>query len=186
MIYLEKFHTREQAKKRIFVYVTCFYNGKRIHSAIGYMTPNQWERTYYLSAWFSRFLCPFYWQRSTTIHGSFYPICFPKERQSVVYLDVGIRLRVGLAAPRNNDLLRQPQEYDTEYDTMGRSSFSSSDGAASATWRSIEELRILPPLFTFSIIDTFFSHFHWRVTWWLYHITTTFSNYWVDIKCEIE
>jgi len=50
LIYLEKFQTREQAKKRIFEYITCFYNGKRIHSAIGYMTPNQCERMYRLSA----------------------------------------------------------------------------------------------------------------------------------------
>uniref|UniRef100_UPI00399D0B1C IS3 family transposase n=1 Tax=Brevibacillus agri TaxID=51101 RepID=UPI00399D0B1C len=29
--YLEKFKTREQAKRAIFEYITCFYNGKRIH-----------------------------------------------------------------------------------------------------------------------------------------------------------
>jgi putative transposase len=44
LIYLEKFETREQARKRIFEYITCFYNGKRIHSSIGYHTPNQYER----------------------------------------------------------------------------------------------------------------------------------------------
>lgn len=44
LIYLEKFKTRKEAKKRIFEYITCFYNGKRIHSAIGYLTPNQCER----------------------------------------------------------------------------------------------------------------------------------------------
>ncbi|WP_423781987.1 IS3 family transposase [Brevibacillus agri] len=26
--------------------MTCFYNGKRIHSSIGYFTPNQYERMY--------------------------------------------------------------------------------------------------------------------------------------------
>lgn len=46
LIYLEKFKTREQARKRIFEYITCFYNGKRIHSSIGYFTPNQYERMY--------------------------------------------------------------------------------------------------------------------------------------------
>jgi putative transposase len=46
LIYLEKFKTREQAQKRIFEYITCFYNGKRIHSSIGYFTPNQYERMY--------------------------------------------------------------------------------------------------------------------------------------------
>ncbi|CAM3110952.1 Integrase catalytic domain-containing protein [Paenibacillus lupini] len=46
LIYLEKFKTREQARKRIFEYITCFYNGKRIHSSIGYHTPIQYERMY--------------------------------------------------------------------------------------------------------------------------------------------
>ncbi|MGG1470085.1 IS3 family transposase, partial [Brevibacillus agri] len=43
---LEKFKTREQAKRAIFEYITCFYNGKRIHSSIGYFTPNQYEHMY--------------------------------------------------------------------------------------------------------------------------------------------
>jgi transposase InsO family protein len=46
LIYLEKFKTREQARKRIFEYITCFYNGKRIHSSIEYFTPNEYERMY--------------------------------------------------------------------------------------------------------------------------------------------
>ncbi|RNB51753.1 hypothetical protein EB820_19510 [Brevibacillus agri] len=46
LVYLEKFKTREQAKRAIFEYITCFYNGKRIHSSIGYFTPNQYEHMY--------------------------------------------------------------------------------------------------------------------------------------------
>ncbi len=46
LVYLEKFKTRKEAKKRIFEYIACFYNGKRIHSSIGYFTPNQYERMY--------------------------------------------------------------------------------------------------------------------------------------------
>lgn len=46
LIYLEKFKTRERARKRIFEYITCFYNGKRIHSSIGYHTPIEYERMY--------------------------------------------------------------------------------------------------------------------------------------------
>ncbi|SFF04042.1 Integrase core domain-containing protein [Paenibacillus algorifonticola] len=46
LIYLERFKTREQACKRIFEYILCFYNAKRIHSTIGYLTPNECERRY--------------------------------------------------------------------------------------------------------------------------------------------
>ncbi len=46
LIYLEKFKTRKEAKDRIFEYITCFYNGKRIHSSIGFLSPNQYERTF--------------------------------------------------------------------------------------------------------------------------------------------
>ncbi|MET3210687.1 UNVERIFIED_CONTAM: putative transposase [Paenibacillus sp. PvR008] len=46
LIYLEKFKTREQVRKRIFEYITCFYNAKRIHSTIGYIIPNQCEHMY--------------------------------------------------------------------------------------------------------------------------------------------
>ncbi|WP_235533317.1 IS3 family transposase [Paenibacillus sp. Leaf72] len=46
LIYLERFKTREQARKRIFEYILCFYNAKRIHSTIGYLTPNECERRY--------------------------------------------------------------------------------------------------------------------------------------------
>jgi putative transposase len=50
LIYLEHYKTRAAAKKQIFEYLTCFYNGKRIHSSIGYFTPNQYERMYRLAA----------------------------------------------------------------------------------------------------------------------------------------
>lgn len=50
LIYLNKFKTRAEARAKIFEYITCFYNGKRIHSSIGYLTPNQFERTFQNSA----------------------------------------------------------------------------------------------------------------------------------------
>ncbi|WP_169314539.1 IS3 family transposase [Paenibacillus peoriae] len=46
LVYLEKLKTHKQAKKRFFEYITCFYNRKRIHYAIGYFTSNEYERTY--------------------------------------------------------------------------------------------------------------------------------------------
>ncbi|WP_281940889.1 IS3 family transposase [Paenibacillus tyrfis] len=50
LVYLEKFKTRKEARERIFEYIACFYNGKRIHSSIGYFTPNQYERMYLSAA----------------------------------------------------------------------------------------------------------------------------------------
>ncbi|SFM36472.1 Integrase core domain-containing protein, partial [Paenibacillus sp. 1_12] len=46
LIYLEKFKTRQQAYRELFEYIEYFYNRKRIHSSIGYLTPDQYERTY--------------------------------------------------------------------------------------------------------------------------------------------
>lgn len=49
LVYLDKFKTREQAKKKIYEYIEFFYNRKRIHSSIGYFSPVQYERMYYNS-----------------------------------------------------------------------------------------------------------------------------------------
>jgi len=49
LIYLEKFETREEAKKHIYEYIEIFYNRKRIHSSIGYFSPVQYECMYYKS-----------------------------------------------------------------------------------------------------------------------------------------
>lgn len=37
--------TREEAKQSIFEYIEIFYNRKRLHSSLGYMTPMQFEMT---------------------------------------------------------------------------------------------------------------------------------------------
>jgi len=46
-IYFESYKTREQAKQSIFEYVEVFYNRKRRHSTLGYLSPvvfeNQWK-----------------------------------------------------------------------------------------------------------------------------------------------
>jgi putative transposase len=46
-IYFENYETREEAKQSIFEYVEVFYNRKRRHSTLGYLSPeafeNQWK-----------------------------------------------------------------------------------------------------------------------------------------------
>lgn len=46
LIFHVKYRTREQAKRSIFNYIMTFYNYKRIHSAIHYMSPLQYEKMY--------------------------------------------------------------------------------------------------------------------------------------------
>jgi transposase InsO family protein len=43
-IYFESYKTREQAKQSIFEYVEVFYNRKRIHSTLGYLSPLVFEK----------------------------------------------------------------------------------------------------------------------------------------------
>jgi putative transposase len=43
-IYFENYSTREQAKRSIFDYVETFYNRKRRHSTLGYLSPVAFEK----------------------------------------------------------------------------------------------------------------------------------------------
>jgi len=47
-IYFEQYESREQAKRSIFEYVEVFYNRKRLHSTLKYMSPvvfeKQWQQ----------------------------------------------------------------------------------------------------------------------------------------------
>lgn len=38
-----KFETPEQAQQEIFKYIELYYNTKRIHSTLGYLSPAQFE-----------------------------------------------------------------------------------------------------------------------------------------------
>jgi len=40
----ERFQTREQARLRIFWYIECFYNPRRRHSSLGYLSPVDYEQ----------------------------------------------------------------------------------------------------------------------------------------------
>ena len=43
LIHRTKYRTREQARNSIFEYIEIFYNRKRLHSAIGYCSPVEYE-----------------------------------------------------------------------------------------------------------------------------------------------
>ena len=44
LIYCEKYETKEQAKQSIFEYIEVFYNRQRLHSALGYYTPDEYAK----------------------------------------------------------------------------------------------------------------------------------------------
>jgi len=46
LIYQTRYKTRHEARKSLFEYIEFFYNSKRIHSTLGYHTPNEYEKMY--------------------------------------------------------------------------------------------------------------------------------------------
>jgi transposase InsO family protein len=46
MIYEERFKKRQEARDRICDYIEVFYNRIRIHSAVGYMSPAEYEEKF--------------------------------------------------------------------------------------------------------------------------------------------
>ena len=46
LVHDEHYTTREQAKASIFEYVEAFYNRVRRHSSLGYLSPEQFERSH--------------------------------------------------------------------------------------------------------------------------------------------
>lgn len=49
LVYHRQYRTRAEAKRDIFAYIEGFYNRRRRHSALGYLSPDQFEKAYYLS-----------------------------------------------------------------------------------------------------------------------------------------
>lgn len=45
LVYRRQFQSRTQARSEIFDYIECFYNRKRIHSALGYLSPIDFEQS---------------------------------------------------------------------------------------------------------------------------------------------
>ena len=46
LIYSERFGKRQEARDSIFEYIEIFYNRRRIHSAVGYLTPAEYEEKF--------------------------------------------------------------------------------------------------------------------------------------------
>jgi len=46
-IYCTKFKTKAQARQEVFEYIELFYNRKRIHGSLGYLSPDRFEMMYY-------------------------------------------------------------------------------------------------------------------------------------------
>jgi len=40
------YRSRKEAKRSVYFYIEMFYNSKRRHAAIGYLTPNDYESQY--------------------------------------------------------------------------------------------------------------------------------------------
>ena len=49
LVYHRQYRTRAEAKQDIFAYIEGFYNRRRRHSALGYQSPEQFEKFYHLS-----------------------------------------------------------------------------------------------------------------------------------------
>lgn len=47
MLYLKRYASRQEAHKDIFWYIEVFYNRKRRHQALGYLTPQRFKEIYY-------------------------------------------------------------------------------------------------------------------------------------------
>lgn len=46
LVYQSEYLTRDEARLSVFEYIEVFYNAERLHSSLGYMSPNEFERLY--------------------------------------------------------------------------------------------------------------------------------------------
>jgi transposase InsO family protein len=45
LVHQRRWATRDEARRDLFAYIEGYYNRQRIHSALGYLTPEQAERS---------------------------------------------------------------------------------------------------------------------------------------------
>lgn len=68
------FQTRKEVENHLFRYIEFFYNRKRIHSKLGYLSPDRFESFYYsnlLTCKLTFLPCPLYWLKHTLLRGLF-------------------------------------------------------------------------------------------------------------------
>jgi putative transposase len=58
LVHHRAYCTRDEARADLFFYVEAFYNRRRRHSALNYLSPEAYEKTYYRSRQFHLTLCP--------------------------------------------------------------------------------------------------------------------------------
>lgn len=51
LVYLDNFKTKREAKRAIFEYIESFYNRKRLHSTLGYQSPEEFEQNHWEKQW---------------------------------------------------------------------------------------------------------------------------------------
>ena len=52
------YQTRDEARSQVFYYIEAFYNRRRLHSSLGYLSPEAYERNYYQRVQEGLFTCP--------------------------------------------------------------------------------------------------------------------------------
>ena len=58
LVYHQVYHSRSEAKSQLFFYIESFYNRRRLHSALGYVSPDAYQQQYYRNRQFHSLPCP--------------------------------------------------------------------------------------------------------------------------------